>query len=71
MLNDSRRERRRQSRGEAHKEIEMTGQHAKVERQNTRELKEEEHLKRGERAFNKGRGEEGVCPPEDNSSLDS
>lgn len=54
MLNDSRRERRRQRRGEAYKEIEMTGQHAKVEWQNTRELKEEEHLK--ERAFNKGRG---------------
>lgn len=49
----------------------MTGQDAKVERQNARELKEEEHLKRGERAFNKGRGEEGVCPPEDHSSLGS
>lgn len=71
MLNDSGRERRRQRRREAHQEIEMTGQHAKVEQQNTGELKEEERLERGERPFNKGRGEEGAWPPEDHSSLDS
>lgn len=67
MLNDSRRERRRRRRGEAHKEIEVTGQHAKVERQ------KHKRAQRGgkERAFNKGRGAEGVRPPEDHLSLDS